>query len=890
MNKYFKISGLLPILAIAFLSFIVTPSAQAAVKSHIAPVGMPMSGDYTITVDGQNVPVYRGQGFDDRSFPSWLPRGDMLPYSFAYFDFSGSAQVKVTSNAKALTSSLIVRPESKGVRPTVAGNYMTFTLNTPTNLSIEPAGKNGPLLLFANPMEVSPPTASTSTIKYFGPGLHKPGQISLTSGQTLYLAAGAVVQATVYGNGSNISIRGRGIIDNFPTPWKDGGGISVRCDNCTNYNVEGVIVKDGPAWSFMVLRGKGVNVRNLKIVASSKGNQDGIDLVNSQDVMITDSFIRSGDDSIALKGWDIALPALRTSESDNNNITVARTTLWVDHAHGWNIGAENGLNAIRNVLFKDIDLLHYSNTGWNAITVAPADEAQLYNVIFDNIRINHEGQPQFLEVVPQYDYSSISVRYWATGGVAGQIKNPAGGCALAFKNISLTGNSTANQYAKVLLSGKNSTHLVDGVSFDNVTRHGQLTGRTSAGVSIGGYTSHLKFNSDAVLAPCVANTSPIPAPYTSSAPPDTVVPSIPANLNGTAASSSQVNLTWSASSDNVGVTGYKVYSNGQPVATVTGTSHNVTGLAALTSYNFTVASFDAAGNNSALSAIKVVTTLVGGGTSCPARANANIYVAANDFSGTQGCNQWSYRDSIGANLIYNSTTAQWKGSETYLLIMNNIVHPGNNADVIRRWTANATGSISITGNAVDVGGIGSGADGVNVSIKKGTGVLWQSNLVNGSTTSVAYNVTTTVAAGDTIDFVVNKLTNNSNDSTSFNPTITFTPSGTVSLVPPTILSPANGAVVTNTLNTVTISWGAVSGATGYAVRMIDNQDSSIRDSRNSSGCAYLCIDTYAGTSITMNVRTGHTYSFWIHSRAGTGSYPGPSWSSSNARDFSYTFR
>ena len=114
--------------------------------------------------------------------------------------------------------------------------------------------------------------------------------------------------------------------------------------------------------------------------------------------------------------------------------------------------------------------------------------------------------------------------------------------------------------------------------------------------------------------------------------------------------------------------------------------------------------------------------------------------------------------------------------------------------------------------------------------------------------------------------------------------------GSTALLPPTILSPVSGVVVTNNLNKVTISWSAAAGATGYAVRMTDNQDGTIRDSRNSAGCAYVCIDSYTGTSITMNVRTGHTYSFWIHSRAGSGAFPGPSWSASKGINFSYKFQ
>ena len=85
-------------------------------------------------------------------------------------------------------------------------------------------------------------------------------------------------------------------------------------------------------------------------------------------------------------------------------------------------------------------------------------------------------------------------------------------------------------------------------------------------------------------------------------PPDTTPPSTPTNLTATATSSSQINLTWTASTDNVGVTGYKVFRNGTQVATPNGTSFSDTGLAAATTCAYTVAAYDAAGNTSAQSA------------------------------------------------------------------------------------------------------------------------------------------------------------------------------------------------------------------------------------------------------------------------------------------------
>lgn len=91
-------------------------------------------------------------------------------------------------------------------------------------------------------------------------------------------------------------------------------------------------------------------------------------------------------------------------------------------------------------------------------------------------------------------------------------------------------------------------------------------------------------------------------------PPDTTSPSIPALLTASTVSSSQINLNWSASTDDREVTGYIIYRNGVQVATTTQTSHSDMGLAPLTTYSYTVSAFDAAGNNSAQSISASATT------------------------------------------------------------------------------------------------------------------------------------------------------------------------------------------------------------------------------------------------------------------------------------------
>src|SRR5438309_7084034 len=82
---------------------------------------------------------------------------------------------------------------------------------------------------------------------------------------------------------------------------------------------------------------------------------------------------------------------------------------------------------------------------------------------------------------------------------------------------------------------------------------------------------------------------------------DTTPPSVPTGLVGKAVSSTQINLSWNPSSDDVAVAGYFIYLNdaAQPLAQTTGTSFQHSGLAAGTTYNYRVSSFDAASNTSA---------------------------------------------------------------------------------------------------------------------------------------------------------------------------------------------------------------------------------------------------------------------------------------------------
>ncbi|AND63880.1 peptidase M4 [Flavobacterium covae] len=121
---------------------------------------------------------------------------------------------------------------------------------------------------------------------------------------------------------------------------------------------------------------------------------------------------------------------------------------------------------------------------------------------------------------------------------------------------------------------------------------------------------------------------------------DTTAPTTPTNLVASGTTSTSTTLSWTASTDNVGVTGYNIYNGTTLLASSTTTSATVSGLKASTTYNFTVKAKDAAGNLSATSNAVSVTTSAGSSiTYCASKGSSQAdewidYVALNGMTNT----------------------------------------------------------------------------------------------------------------------------------------------------------------------------------------------------------------------------------------------------------------
>jgi chitodextrinase len=127
---------------------------------------------------------------------------------------------------------------------------------------------------------------------------------------------------------------------------------------------------------------------------------------------------------------------------------------------------------------------------------------------------------------------------------------------------------------------------------------------------------------------------------------ETQPPSAPTGLSATVISSSEIDLAWTASSDNVGVAGYRIVRNGSQLTTVAGTSYADTSVAASTTYTYSVTAYDAAGNVSAPSASVTASTpsatadtvpptgtiTINGGASVTNTSSVSLSLSATDAS------------------------------------------------------------------------------------------------------------------------------------------------------------------------------------------------------------------------------------------------------------------
>jgi hypothetical protein len=124
-------------------------------------------------------------------------------------------------------------------------------------------------------------------------------------------------------------------------------------------------------------------------------NSDGIDIFNSSNIVVKNTFLRNFDDCMVIKGipgWDTR---------NNENILVENCVVWCDWGRCLEFGAETNAPEFCNIVFKNCDLIHGSTA---YMDVQHHNRADIYNVLFEDIRAEYTKYQ--LSDVYQYDMNA----------------------------------------------------------------------------------------------------------------------------------------------------------------------------------------------------------------------------------------------------------------------------------------------------------------------------------------------------------------------------------------------------------------------------------------------------------------------------------------------------
>ena len=490
---------------VAVLAFLcgttATAFAQApGVVAYPAPDGEKLSEDFTVTVAGQAVPVYvcrvSAMPFN-QVWPGYQRPIDQTELaSFVYWDMSAPADVEVGS--QRAIESVAIRPTARGIQPQVEGNRIRFHLDKPQQLTVEVNGWHKALHVFANPPAVTVEEGAPG-VRYFGPGIHRPGRVTLQSNETVYVAGGAVVygcfEAT---DATNIKILGPGIIDSSElerffgltdeSKYFDNFGGCIHLVRCTNVTIDGPVLRDPPLWCLSAFNCSEIQIANIKLIGLWRYNADGIDICNSRNATVRGCFVRSFDDSLVVKGLSY------DRDAAISNILFEGCVVWNDWGRALEIGAETASPELSHVTFRDCDIVR---TAEIAMDVQHGDGAAIHDVTFEGIRfevddVNYAPQIQngrdatYTGNTGHCPHALVLVILrgaWSTDQERGTMRD------IVVRDCSITGKLLPPSS----LSGFDEAHDIKGVTISNLKINGKVvTSLDEAKITAGQFVSDVR--------------------------------------------------------------------------------------------------------------------------------------------------------------------------------------------------------------------------------------------------------------------------------------------------------------------------------------------------------------------------------------------------------------
>ena len=397
---------------------------------------------------------------------------------FSYFDFDPGKEAEVKLTVAMPFTNYKILPESKSIVSTREGQTIRFKMkeaNTNLSFVFDDNYTGAVLHLFANAIDREAPVKSNDNLIYFGKGYHDlekmyGGTLKISGNKKVYIAGGAVVNGKIrieQGDGNEIS--GHGVLmHDIP------GGLVLSLARSTNVNLNGIIACShrNPGWTVALSECSDVRVKNFKIVSPRFASTDGFDIVNSNHIYLSDSFVRTCDDAITLKGLAKGNPA---DCPPNENLYFERLQLWSDCNSAMCVGEESRAKHYNHIHFKDIDVIFSYDDRYHptlldersVMSIVSLEGTYFRNITWENIRVNRCERLICLTFKDDFWFESVRGNQSTEGGIEN----------VTFKNIRVSSNSGSSIANEILLNGwyreGTPTKIIQNITFENVFIEGK---------------------------------------------------------------------------------------------------------------------------------------------------------------------------------------------------------------------------------------------------------------------------------------------------------------------------------------------------------------------------------------------------------------------------------
>lgn len=312
--------------------------------------GMPIVTDHRLTQADRDIPIYTH------------PAG-----CFSILRITAPVGLTMERPGKPIQAA-VLRPSACVTAPRIEAGRVHFQVPGPGTYALELDGDQiHPFFLFVKPPEPVPDPGSVTY--FFGPGqVHElpGGTLTLASGQSVHIAGGAVVKGSIQvGAPKDVEGHRQGLTKPAQAATRDvritGQGVLAPGDkgmplaifHGDGIHLEGLTVLNTQQWTVRLFNVARSTVSGLHVFSTGKYS-DGIDLMGCTDVQVRDSFFRSEDDCVAIKGRKFDVIG-----GNVERITLDNLVIWHGSAgNGIEIGWELGVDHIKDITIRHCRIMH----------------------------------------------------------------------------------------------------------------------------------------------------------------------------------------------------------------------------------------------------------------------------------------------------------------------------------------------------------------------------------------------------------------------------------------------------------------------------------------------------------------------------------------------------